>query len=210
MKAAALILIVALGDSTTAGTPYFRSPVEAPPNGSGDPRGSYATWLAQARPRWKVLNRGVNGQRTDQLAARLERDALEAKPRLVVVLGGVNDVYQGTPAEDTRRNLAGIYERVRRAGALPVAASVLPYDRASAEQAAAIRSLNAWIKDEAARRKIPFADLNAAARAPGRPDRLRGSPDGLHPDIDTARLIGEVLARVLDKALRRPRPGARR
>src|SRR5439155_23194385 len=29
-------LIIAIGDSTTAGTPYARSPLEDPPNGSGD------------------------------------------------------------------------------------------------------------------------------------------------------------------------------
>jgi len=30
------ITIVALGDSTTAGTPGFKSPLEAPPAGEGD------------------------------------------------------------------------------------------------------------------------------------------------------------------------------
>ena len=39
---AALITIVALGDSTTAGTPAFKSPIEAPPNGSGNVESQYA------------------------------------------------------------------------------------------------------------------------------------------------------------------------
>ena len=33
MLFAIMITIVALGDSTTAGTPAFKSPIEAPPNG---------------------------------------------------------------------------------------------------------------------------------------------------------------------------------
>ena len=42
-----MALIVALGDSTTAGTPGFRSPVEAPPDGAGDVESQFAYWLMQ-------------------------------------------------------------------------------------------------------------------------------------------------------------------
>ena len=55
--------IVALGDSTTAGTPLFKSPIEAPPDGRGDERSQFAYWLMQRQPEWRVLNRGVNGER---------------------------------------------------------------------------------------------------------------------------------------------------
>ena len=191
------MLIVALGDSTTAGTPYFRSPVEAPPDGRGDPKGSWTYWLERAEPSWKVLNRGVNGERTDELEARLERDALSPKPRYVVVLGGVNDVYQGAEAAAPRRALASIYRRIHAAGAVPVAATVLPFDRATPEQALAVRRLNKWIAAEAGRRGIPLADTNAAAGRPREPDRLRGSPEGLHPDIPTARLVADEIRKAI-------------
>ncbi|MBI4349492.1 MAG: SGNH/GDSL hydrolase family protein [Elusimicrobia bacterium] len=199
-KAAALLLIVALGDSTTAGTPYFRSPVEAPPSGSGDPAGSWTYWLGRAKPSWRVLNAGVNGERTDQIAARLERDALAHGPRYVVVLGGVNDAFQGAGPAAPREALTEIYRRVRGAGAIPVAATVLPFDRAAPEQAAAIRELNAWIRAEAKRLKLPLADTAAAARHPREPGRLRGSPDGLHPDIRTARRVADAVRRAIEKA----------
>ena len=52
--------IVAMGDSTTAGTPAFKSPREAPPDGSGDQTSQYAYWLMQAHPAWEVLNQGIN------------------------------------------------------------------------------------------------------------------------------------------------------
>ncbi len=61
---AAVITIVALGDSTTAGTPAFKSPIEAPPDGAGNVESQYAHWLMQSHPDWRVLNRGVNGERT--------------------------------------------------------------------------------------------------------------------------------------------------
>ena len=48
-------------------TPAFRSPIEAPPDGSGNVESQYAYWLMQAHPDWRVLNRGVNGERSDQI-----------------------------------------------------------------------------------------------------------------------------------------------
>src|SRR5918998_213695 len=78
--------IVALGDSTTAGTPGFLSPLEAPPAGRGEASSQYAWWLMQARPHWEVLNRGINGERTDQIRARFDRDVLGAAPDAVVII----------------------------------------------------------------------------------------------------------------------------
>jgi len=40
------LVVVALGDSTTAGTPGFQSPVEAPPDGRGNVESQYPYWLA--------------------------------------------------------------------------------------------------------------------------------------------------------------------
>ena len=37
-------------------------------------RSQYAYWLMQAHPDWVVLNHGVNGERSDQILARFERD----------------------------------------------------------------------------------------------------------------------------------------
>ena len=107
---AQLITIVALGDSTTAGTPAFQSPIEAPPNGAGNVESQYAYWLMRAHPDWQVLNRGVNGERSDQIRARFERDAAQAAPDVVVIIAGVNDVYQGRTAAAVERELEAMYD----------------------------------------------------------------------------------------------------
>ena len=72
------VRIVAMGDSTTAGTPAFLSPAEAPPAGRGDETSQYAHWLMLSRPGWEVLNRGVNGERSDQI---LEQERHSAERR---------------------------------------------------------------------------------------------------------------------------------
>jgi len=192
--------IVALGDSTTAGTPLFKSPVEAPPSGEGDERSQFAYWLMRANPAWDVRNRGVNGERSDQIRARWERDVLAEKPAVVIIIAGVNDVYQGRPVEHVTRELRAMYDLAAAAGIPVVAGSIVPYNTATPEQNAAMHAINAWIRAEAERdANITFADTRAAAARDDNPDMLRGSPDGLHPDIDGYR----SMATVIETALRR-------
>ena len=130
---AALVTIVALGDSTTAGTPGFRSPIETPPNGSGNVESQYAYWLMQTHADWRVLNRGINGERADQIHARFARDVDAAKPDLVIIIAGVNDVYQGRTAESAERELEALYNEARAAKIPIVAGTIIPFNVATAE-----------------------------------------------------------------------------
>ena len=143
-------MIVCLGDSTTAGTPLFKSPVEAPPDGEGDVRSQFAYWLLQAHPAWRVLNRGVNGERSDEIAARFDRDVLAHRPQVVVIIAGVNDVYQGRNVSHVTAQLAGMYARVRAAGAALVAGTIVPYNTATQDQNARMRAINELDCDTAA------------------------------------------------------------
>lgn len=191
-------LILALGDSTTAGTPYFRSPIEKPPFGSGDPKGSYAYWITLLRPEWTVLNHGVSAERTDQILQRLEKKGIPAGTGTVVVLAGVNDLHQGRTPEQTAEGLRAIYDAVLTRGCKVIACTVLPYDRATDDVRRRTDQLNAWIRGHARERGLGFCDTYQAAVDPLRPGMLRGSPDGYHPNIDTARRVGEAVVQALD------------
>jgi lysophospholipase L1-like esterase len=199
-------LVVALGDSTTAGTPLFRSPIEAPPDGEGEPRSQFAWWLMQAHPGWRVLNHGVNGERTDQIAARFARDVAAHRPDALIVIAGVNDVYQGRALEHVTTHLQRIYDRARDAAIPVIAGSIVPYNTATLAQNAAMHAINAWIAGAAAADpNVSFADTRAAAADPADIDRLSGSLDDLHPDVDGYRRMAEALAPVIARALsRRP------
>jgi len=203
MTAAAMIVIVALGDSTTAGTPAFRSPIEAPPDGSGNIESQYAFWLASRHPEWNVLNRGVNGERSDEVRARFARDVAAANPDVVVILAGVNDVYQGRPAESVERELEAMYELASTAKIPVVAASIIPYNTATPDQNARMRAVNAWIRDYADRHiaGVTFCDTRAAVAAPDDPDRLVSSPDDLHPSPDGYKLMADALEPAIRTAL---------
>jgi len=202
-------VIIALGDSTTAGTPGFRSPLEAPPDGEGDVTSQYAWWLMQARPAWRVLNRGVNGERSDEIAARFERDVLAHRPSAVIIIAGVNDIYQGRPVAEVIAHLGAMCDRAATAGIRVVAGSILPYNTATSDQNGRMREVNAWIAEQAARdRRVSFVDTRAAVAAPGNPDRLASSPDGLHPTPEGYRRMAEALLTALDALAFGWRPAA--
>jgi len=191
-------VVVALGDSTTAGTPAFQSPVEAPPNGRGDVTSQYAYWLMQRHADWRVLNRGVNGERTDEIAARFDRDVLAAHPQAVVILGGVNDVYRGRTVDEVQAQLATMYARAASARIAVVACSIIPFDTATAEQNAKMHAINAWILSQATPGgNIMFADTRKAAASASDPDRLSASADGLHPDVNGYHRMADAIEPVL-------------
>jgi lysophospholipase L1-like esterase len=199
----AIVTIIALGDSTTAGSPAFKSPIEAPPDGSGNVESQYAYWLTKGHPEWRVLNRGVDGERSDQIRARFARDVVNAQPDVVVILAGVNDVYQGRSAESVEGELEATYDLARAAKISVVAGSIIPYNTATPEQNARMRAVNGWIRDYAARHEgsVTFCDTRAAVAEPGQPDRLVSSPDDLHPSPNGYRLMADALEPAIRTAL---------
>ena len=175
------------------------------PDGRGDETSQYRLLADAARsPDWDVLNRGVNGERSDQIAARFERDVIARAPAVVVIIAGVNDVYQGragghvigAAARDVRprRRTAGHPRRRRHDRSLQHG------DRRPERADARDQRL-----DPDQRRgepRSPFADTRAAVAAPGNPDRLAESPDGLHPSPPGYRRMADAIRPVLDRALR--------
>lgn len=196
------VRIVAMGDSTTAGTPAFKSPREAPPKGSGDETSQYAYWLMKAHPDWEVINQGVNAQRSDVIAARFDEDVLAQKPAVVVIIAGVNDVYQGRPAQHVKDQLAAMYKRAQNAGIKVIAGSIIPYNTATPDQNARMHEINDWIRAQAQiDPRILFVDTRAAVAAPEHPDKLISSPDGLHPDAAGYKRMADVIGPAIQRAL---------
>jgi lysophospholipase L1-like esterase len=105
--------VVFLGDSITKG---------------GAEKGGYVTivgeTLASHHPDWgiEVLGAGISGNKVPDIQRRLDNDALEKKPTLVVVYIGINDVWHwrrdnGTPKEVYEAGLRDVIQRIKATGA---------------------------------------------------------------------------------------------
>ncbi|HEY7287304.1 MAG TPA: SGNH/GDSL hydrolase family protein [Vicinamibacterales bacterium] len=196
------VIIVALGDSTTAGTPGFKSPLESPPSGAGDVESQYAYWLHRTHDGWQILNRGVNGERSDQIGERFHRDVAVEKPDAVVIIAGVNDIYQGRSAAAVEAELQAMYEAAQAGHVAVVAGTIIPFNTATPDQNSRMHAVNDWIRDYAASHSgLTFCDTRAAVAEPGSPDRLVSSPDDLHPSADGYRLMAMALEPAIRLAL---------
>lgn len=99
-------LVIFFGDSITAG--YTLPPEQAFPHLVGRALGV------------PVRNAGVNGETTAGALARIDRDVLAWRPRVVVVELGANDFFHRRPVAETLENLGTIVRRVRADGAAVV------------------------------------------------------------------------------------------
>jgi lysophospholipase L1-like esterase len=124
-----------------------------------------------------------------------------------VIIAGVNDVYQGRSPESVERELDAMYAVARAAKIAVVAGSIIPYNTATAEQNRRMRAINEWIRDYAARHDdvVVFCDTRAAVAAPGQPDQLVSSPDGLHPSPEGYKLMADALDPAIRAALAKAR-----
>jgi lysophospholipase L1-like esterase len=186
-------VVACLGDSITAGSPLWDSDadVRARIGNALDERSQWQWWAARRDPSLDLRNHGVYGQRTDEIAARLEEAAGGAA--VLIVQGGINDVVQKRPVEQAAANLAGMVEHGRRLGLRVALVDVLPWNNGDARAANDIARLNTLIAAVASGLGVPllpFHDTLADAQLPHRMCD-EWTDDGDHPSVEGHRLLGE-------------------
>jgi lysophospholipase L1-like esterase len=161
-----------------------------------DERSQWEYWAAQQDASLRFRNCGVYGERTDEIADRLERCAAGAD--VLVVQGGINDIAQGRDVDDAAANLRRMVQRGKALGLRVTIANVLPWNRGWPTAADPIDRLNELI-DELAREEevlvLPFHETLEDPDAPGRM-REEWTGDGDHPSVEGYRRLGELAFRL--------------
>ncbi len=178
------LTFVALGDSLTVGFQSFN------PDGSFLEDAPYTHFLEQiiadARKQFKsipevrFLNRGINGDLTEGMLRRFERDVTAVKTNYVIILGGSNDLGWDLPLEKVFYNLRQIYATSTEHGIRPIACtvpSILGFDSLIPQRL----KLNELIKRHCSEQEILCADTFQATVDPQTKRLLEVySNDGLH------------------------------
>jgi lysophospholipase L1-like esterase len=144
--------------------------------------------LGDSFPGKPYINRGISGQTTPQMLVRFRQDVIDLKPKVVVILAGINDIAGNTgpmTLEQTEGNLASMAELARANHIRVVLCSVtptidFPWNR-GLEPAQKVVALNAWIRKYADEKGHVYVDFHSAMKDEhdGLPSAL--SKDGVHP-----------------------------
>ncbi len=158
------------------------------------------------------VNRGISGQVTDEMLARVEADVVALKPAAMLLLGGTNDIGRGVALTTIENNLKAIAELAQSHGIRPIIASVLPVsaDRLPTHPLEATRALNAWIKNLCSQRDYIYVDYYAATADPSGNLRADLSDDGLHPNGLGYRVMAPIALAAIEKATPPPPKGKRK
>ena len=180
------IVVAALGDSITEGSPAYDSRL------GGDETSQWEHWAALADPRLVIRNCGIYGQRTDEIMARLDECAAGADA--LVVQGGINDIAQGREVEGAADNLRAMVRHGLELGLGVALADVLPWNNGWPAAEPQIRRLNALISAIARDEAVLLLPFHDTLEDPNRPGRMREewTSDGDHPSVTGYRRLGEL------------------
>jgi len=143
------------------------------------------------------------------MLVRFRQDVVALKPKVVVILGGTNDIAGNTgpsTLEMIEDNLASMTEIAKENNIRVVLASVLPvFDypwRKGLEPAPKIVTLNAWIKAYAARVGAVYVDFHSAMKDERDGMRAELANDGVHPTPEGYAIMGPLVEKAIADALK--------
>ena len=182
------VQIIAIGDSITYGYPY-------------SPEVSWFN-LAAGQLNMRYANKGVNGDTSTGMLNRFNRDVVRYKPLYVTIMGGTNDVYNGSEVDQVMDNMAAMVQLALQNGITPVIGLPIPCnDSAEESLLGQCRDNMRWY---AVRNGIAYIDFHKVMVDERSAEIKKGLHcDGIHPNERGYRLMaGEavpVLARLLNE-----------
>lgn len=153
---------------------------------------------ASEAARLDLANRGISGDRVEDLERRLDASVLASPCRTVLLLGGTNDiVIDGGEPSSVAQALLAIAERMKATGRRVIVISLPPVEGTHAAAHPRVRALNQQLEVAAPARGLVWLDLHEALaqRPEGRPNPL--AADGLHLSPEGYARFATTLERAL-------------
>lgn len=187
------VKVAAIGDSITHGG----GAVSTPPG--------YVMYNWETYSQVPVKNLGYSGDTVAAMEARFDSDVLPFKPKILVIMGGVNDFRSGALASDIIPYLKRMGEKCRAHGIIPVYATATPINpHFIANWSYITKPAPDWKAEQVKLNKWIMEQQYAVDVAQGMTDCYgllmdEATTDGLHPDVLGKKQIGEAISDYLLK-----------
>jgi lysophospholipase L1-like esterase len=156
------------------------------------------------------INRGISGQTTPQMLLRFQADVIALKPKVVVILAGINDIAGNTgpsTLEMIEDNISSMSVLAKSAGIKVVLSSVLPaYDfpwRPGLSPAEKVVALNKWIKNYAAKNGHIYLDYYSPMVDDRKGLKAEYTTDGVHPTEKGYKIMEPLVEKAIALALKK-------
>ena len=154
--------------------------------------------LQKVYPQAKIqmINAGVSGHTSSQGLARMQRDVIDRKPNLVVVMFGMNDCARND-LDRFRKNMIEIVKRCRAAGAEVVLCTPSNVYTNEGRPPQRLAQYAQTTRDIAKEMSVPLVDFYQAyedLKKNHRMDWALMMSEVIHPNMNGHRLFAEMIA----------------
>ena len=185
-----MMKMICIGDSLTygLGVPVENSWVE----------------ILNRETEYEVYNKGISGDTSGGMLARLERDVLRENPDIVFVMGGANDFIMGCDLGVVKANLMAIVHQLYAARKKVILGIEIAGDPEHIRKDWAnltdfyevnekVAAMAKWLPDFCTAFQIPYVNLYQEFH-----DTIRGREtqyffDGVHPNSKGHRLMADII-----------------
>ena len=155
------------------------------------------------------INRGISGQTTPQMVLRFKQDVVDLKPKVVVILAGINDIAGNTgpmTLEQSLDNMIAMAQLAKANGIKVVLSSVIPaFDfpwSPGMEPAEKVVALNKMIKEYANKNSIVYLDYFSAMADERNGLKKELGYDGVHPNLEGYKVMAPLAEKAIAEALK--------
>ncbi len=154
------------------------------------------------------VNRGISGQTTPQMLLRFRQDVIELKPKVVIILAGINDIAENTgpsTLEMIESNIVSMTELAKTNKIKVVLCSVLPASEFSwspkIKPAQKVIALNEKLKTYAKNSDITYVDFFSHMVNELNGLKAELGNDGVHPNLKGYLVMEPILEKGIENAL---------
>ena len=151
------------------------------------------------------LGRGISGQTTYQMLARMQRDVVDLSPEYLFILAGINDIAENSGyirLEDIMKNIKSMCEIAKSNGIIPVVCSVIPCDRLNwrkdLKPAESVKELNKLLKEYAESASVHYLDYYTPMDNGSGGLSKENAADGCHPTLAGYSIMEDVVLNFLN------------
>ncbi len=190
--------ILCIGDSHTAGFPYFD------PSSGGNTESSYEYWLNRLLEKkysdftFSLSNEGICGQITFEINKRLKKELTRKENYLVIYWGGANDIAVGYKIDDIWENIKNAYLHTMKYKTKFMVVTIPPMNWPGFNKK--VLAINSKIREFSQNSsKFIIADVYLRLETNGNLDSKFDVGDGVHLSIEGYKQVGKTIFRSISK-----------